>query len=280
MKLLSLHQAPTRQQAMFFRHSWFGTAIALIVSLGVVAAIVKGYSAGKLPFFALLMAGIVSVFIVSMAASMLRRAFQPSNWILAFGPDRLWVKYRSYLNSHFPPDDLQIIELRFDEIESVGLIRRKEVAPGSRKGKQIQFFKYLEFVLRQPFGSVLSDALQAERSVKDNKNRKIRLRYGDYPVLVKEENAFRVRVNSIRPGWKGLLSELQRNGIIIAPEKRETEDYTIPLEDKRRVEDQLIALAERGRTLTAVKLARRHYGMNLTEAKRFIDELSTRRKET
>ena len=276
MKLLSLPQAPTRQQAMFFRSGRLGPAAFFLFSLAIMGALIYGYAVGDIPFVLMLVFVLGSLIFLPISLSMLVRSFQATNWLFALGPDRLWIKYRSYLNSHFPPDDLQIIEWRYDEIGSVGLVRRKEITLGSRNRTQVQFYKHLEFTLHRPFGRELPNALLAELNAKDCPNRRIRSKAGDYPVQVKGENTFRMRVNSIRPGWKTALREIEKNGITVAPEKREAEDYTTPLEDKRQMEDQLIALAEQGKTIAAVKLARRRYGMGLTEAKKFIDELSAR----
>lgn len=276
MKLLPLPQAPTRQQAMFFRSSRLGPAVFFLFSLATMGAIIYAYAVGGISFVLMLVLLFGSLIFPLISSNMLVRSFQATNWLLALGPDRLWIKYRSYLNSHFPPDDLQIIELRYDELESVGLIRRKEITPGSRNGTQVQYYRHLEFALRQPFGNELPEALLAERNTKGSPGRRTSSRSLDYPVQVKGENTIRMRVNGIRPGWKTALREIEKTGITLAPEKREIEDYTVLLEDKRQMEDQLIVLVEQGKTIAAVKLARRRYGMTLTEAKNFIDGLSSR----
>lgn len=276
MKLLPLPQAPTRQQAMFFRSSRLGPVVFFLFSLAVIAAVIFAYAVGGIPFVFVLIFVPFSLIFPLISSNMVVRSFQTTNWLLALGPDRLWIKYRSYLNSHFPPDDLQIIELRYDEIESVGLIRRKEIMPGSRNRTQVQYCRHLEFALCRPFGNELPEALLAERNTKGSPGRRTSSRSLDYPVQAKGENTIRMRVNGIRPGCKTALREFEKNGINLAPEKREIEDYTELLEDKRQMEDQLIVLVEQGKTLAAVKLARRRYGMTLAEAKQFIDELSSR----
>lgn len=276
MKLLSLPQAPTRLQAIFFRSSRLGPAVLLLFSLAVIGAAVYSYSTGKAPLVVMLIIDFAGLLFTLFSLGMLVRSFQTTNWLLALGSDRLWIKYRSYLNSHFPPDDLQIIELPYAEIESVCLIRRKEIVYGSRNRTQTRFFKHLDVVLHQPFGSQLPEALLAERNAKAPLKRGCKSRSLDYPVCAKGQNIIRVRINDIRPGWKRALSELEHNGVSVTPEKRESEDFTQPLEDKRQMEDQLIRLVEQGRTIAAVKLARQRYGMGLSEAKQFIDELSAR----
>lgn len=276
MKLLPLPQAPTRLQAMFFRTSRLGSAVFFLFSAAIIAVIIHAYAAGNIPFVFMLIIILACLIFPLISLNMLVRSFQATNWLLALGSDRFWIKYRSYLNSHFPPDDLQIIELRYDEIESITLIRRKEITPGSRNGTQVQYYRHLEFALRRPFGNELPEALLAERNTKGSPDCRTSSRSLDYPVQVKGENTLRIRVNGLRPRWKTALREFEKNGVSIAPEKREAEDYTELLEDKRQMEDQLIVLVEQGKTLAAVKLARRRYGMNLTQANKFIDELSSR----
>jgi hypothetical protein len=213
---------------------------------------------------------------VFLFAQNLYKAIINTNWLLAIASDRIWIKYRSYLNCHLPADDLQIIEFPFSEIESVCLVDRKEIVPNNRNAKQQQLFWFFEFTLYQPIDERLPNALRSERQLKDSQNRIIRYKNDDYPVRVSGDYSFRVRVNELRPRWKKALRELEHNGVTIAPEKREIEDYTVLLEDKRQMEDQLIVLVEQGKTIAAVKLACRRYGMTLTEAKNFIDGLSSR----
>lgn len=276
MKLLSLHQSPTRQQAMFFRHSWFGAAVVLIAVLGVAAAMIKGYTSGKVPLVALLAVGLGGVLAVLLTTSMLRRAFQPTNWLFALGPDRLWIKYRSYLKSHFPAEDFQIVEFRYDEIESVGLIRRVEKVPGQKGRTTTKFSRHLEIVAHHPFGVELSEALQLERSKKDSTASRIKSQSAHYPVQLKDDKTLRMCVTDIRPGQKTALGELKIHRIAVVAEKRESDDFTKPLKDKQEMEGRIVALVEKGDTVSAVHLVRQHYGMGLTEAKQFIDELSAR----
>lgn len=276
MKLLSLPQAPAQQQAAFFRHSWLGVAVVHLGLIALAGLMLYQYAIGEIPLGIMLVFVLASCFFMLFIFGVLVRSFKPTNWLLAVGIDRLWIKYRSYLNSHFPPDDLQVIELPYAEIESVGLIRRKEIVLGSKNRQQIQFSKHLEFTLRQPFGQELPEALQAERNAKDRSAKRIKSKASHYPVQVKGDKVFRVCISGIRPGWKRALRELETNGVVVACEKREAEDYTKPLSDKRQMEDQLIQLIEQGKTLAAVKLARQRYGMGLTEAKQFIDELGSR----
>lgn len=275
MKLLSLPQAPTRQQATFYCHSWIGAAVLQLGMMAFAGVMVYKYAVGKVPLLIMLLFVSTLLFFMLLPVGSLRRSFQSTNWLLAVGLDRLWIKYRSYLNSHFPPEDLQIVELLFSEIKSVCLVRQKEityVGPGNKS--RTQFAKYLEFILYEPFSPELPAALQAERNVKDNPDKKIRYRSLDYPLQTKGNNSFRVCMSGIRPGWKAVLRNLETNGITITPERRETLDYTLPLEDKKQMDDQLINLVEQGKTLAAVKLARRRYGMGLTDARQFVKELS------
>lgn len=276
MKLLSLPQAPTRQQAMFFRNSYLGPVIISCFFLLFAILMIYQYAIGKMPLMLMVVFAAGALLFMMIVTTILLRSLKSTNWLLALGPDRLWIKYRSYLNSHFPPEDLQIIELRYDAIEFVGLIRRKEILPGQKNGTVTKYSKHLDFVLRQSFDDVLPEALLSERNARAPQRKGIRSKSLDYPVRDKEGRIVRVRISGCRPGWKAALQELARNGVALSPDQRETEDYTLSVEDRRQIDDRLIQLVEQGNTIAAVKLACRHYDMGLAEAREFVHELGHR----
>lgn len=275
MNLLSLSQAPTGQQAKFFRHGWVMPAVVIFGLVAFAVLIICEYAAGRAPKLILIFVPGFLLFLWLFTETLLC-AFKPTNWLFALGLDRLWIKYRSYLNSHLPQEDLQVIELPYAEIESVCLIRRKEISCGNKGGKRIQFLKYLEFTLRELLEQSFSDALQAEREAKDCSMRRVRGKSGDYPVRINGDRTFRVHVNFIHPNPRKVLKELEINGVTVLLDKREVQDFTKSVSDKRQMEDHLIELVEQGKTIAAIKIARQRYGMGLAEAKQFIDGLSSR----
>ena len=89
MKLLSLPQAPTRQQAMFFRSGRLGPAAFFLFSLAIMGALIYGYAVGDIPFVLMLVFVLGSLIFLPISLSMLVRSFQATNWLFALGPDRL-----------------------------------------------------------------------------------------------------------------------------------------------------------------------------------------------
>ncbi len=267
MKVLTLAESPTRMQAMFFRNGRLGNIIGFVLSLAAMTLIIYGYYYKGMPLpIMLLAAGFIALF-VWLSLSSLFKSFLPTNWILAFGTNALWIKYRSYLNTHLASEDPQLILLSFSKIESAAYIRRTEHTMGSGNAVRTTSYRFLDLTLRQPVGQEVKDAVKAEKK---------KQRWQACPLTIISPATLRIGIKGIWPGRKKLLEQLAFQGILLLPEKREVEDYTKPVADKRKMEEQILSLAEQGRKIDAIKLARVRYGMDLKEAKQFVDELSGR----
>lgn len=266
MKILLFSQGPTRIQAMFFRNARLPYAIGLALSVLAFAAMVWGYTHDKLSFIILLFA-VLPAFLIWLLSYTLYKACLPTNWILAIGTDMLWIKYRSYLNSHLASEDPQLVTVCFSEIESAADVIRTEHTRKSGNNRRTTSYRFLDLTLHQPISGELKEALKAERQ---------KQRWQACPLSVTGPAVLRINIRGMHPGCKHLLQQLAQNGITITPQKREFEDFTKPVSDKKQLEEQILGLAERGHKIEAVELARQRYGMNLTEAKQFVDELSVR----
>lgn len=74
-------------------------------------------------------------------------------------------------------------------------------------------------------------------------------------------------------GVKKVVSLLSRQGIAVGEKRREVIDLTLRKGDTDKIEDKIVQLIERGNMIAAVKLVRRTYNYNLTEAKEFVEGL-------
>ena len=77
----------------------------------------------------------------------------------------------------------------------------------------------------------------------------------------------------VTPGIKKALVKLKEEGIRIETLQKEVIDLTCDRTNPKRMEDNILHLAERGNLLAATKLARQAYGLSLTEAKVFVEDL-------
>jgi hypothetical protein len=97
--------------------------------------------------------------------------------------------------------------------------------------------------------------------------------YRDYPVLMQSPPFLRIEWRVV-PRASVFLEGL-RSRVDIAPPVTISEDFTnlqgLPREQQ---EQRLRDLNQRGHTIDAVYMARRLYGLDLTQATRFVKELS------
>ena len=204
-----------------------------------------------------------------------KNSLTSANWLLAYDLQDLYIKYRSYMNSDLPEEDLQVIKLDYDEIASACKVKRTETIPSRTGGSTTQFLTYIDLILKQPVRQELRDALVYEhKAVSRSKGPfKATSKVHHYPLGINGDNILRIDFGSVIPSATKALELLERYNVAITETKKEKVDYTISYTDRKKMEEQIIDLAQRGKIIPAVKVARRAYGMSTTDAKKFVDEL-------
>jgi len=276
MKLLTLEQTPNRFGGTVFRTNPLGPIVWLILVGMLTTAWVVAWRQGGLPLWALIPIEVLMTLFLLMAFKMVVRSFTSTNWLMVFAPEQVLLKFRSYLNAHMSPGDLQTISLALDEIRSIRKTRRKETTIGMRNRKTLSFYTFLDVAFNNPVPPQIVDAIAAERRAKHVRKTwygSTSGKFGDYPVSVLDPNTLRITFNSIRPSIKHALQWFRWQGIEEAPLNKESVDFTRGLADKARTDEKILHLASSGKTIDAVGLARRACNMSLTEAKKFVDEL-------
>lgn len=276
MKILTLDEAGVRFGGKVFRTSVFGTIVLFVVFAGAGVGLFAGYWKGELPIWAMIVFEPILALISLMIFGVIRKGFKSTNWLMVLSPDEVVIKYRSYLNCHMPINDRQVIVLDLDEIVAVRRVKRKEITLGQNNHTQTRYLKFLEIMLAEGLGEEVKEALTSERQAeRDYKNEtgKTTTKFRDYPISVKDDNILRVKMNSVRPGVKDASWWFGANGIELLEEISEEEDFTVTLEDKRQMDDKILTLAMSGQKIGAIKLAKRAYGMGLSEAKEFVEGL-------
>lgn len=189
------------------------------------------------------------------------------NWRLRAAPDRIAVNFRSYQNAHFPQSP-HVVLLPRTAIRAVRPFRQKVEAPFGR-GVRRYTVEALEIVLRRESLPEIEAALQEESRRMGRGLLGVRSRSNHAPVRV-DGNVLRVYWRSphdaLTPGLDEALGQLARWYPTQAPGLAE------PLDP----EAQLLELARAGDRMGAVHLASRLYGLDLTKAKQFVDELAGR----
>lgn len=204
--------------------------------------------------------------IAKMALRLFYASRRPECWQLRWSPEALYIRFRAYHNYRFPADTPSIVELDRREIKWIHPRRRDLNAPNTEGTWSLWFtVRHLEFALRRTDATPLADALGAEAQQRDHK----RSRFNHYPVTL-HDDAIHVELRSP----KKALAALSR----YYPTTLGVEAPSIAFEDMTRAEkeDHILALAQSGNTIAAVKAARAVYGCDLTTAKNLVDGLSGR----
>ena len=110
------------------------------------------------------MAGSAALFAFWSLATF-RRTLHPANWLLRVSGERLWIKFRSYLNDQFPADEVQIVQLGRAEVAWVKPVKVRTTVTNRQVGAvdTTTWLKYLEIGLVACDTTALRECLQRER---------------------------------------------------------------------------------------------------------------------
>ncbi len=275
-----VHKIEATGRHTTFKQSILAHAIALLVFSGLAVGFICWHHFGDFPVgVALFACGFMGLFAL-FAFSLFKKALAPSNWLFILEPDRISIKFRSYLNAHFPETDPQVIQMSLREIESARITKQRITQYGFSVRRQTSYHTFLDLNLGQQDLSDLKEILKQERNMKaplTGRFVKSGTKYHHYPVSVVGDHTIRIELRSprdrIQPHYTKAFALLSERGIKIHPLSKEIHDMTLTASDKTQVEDRILFLAQRGNVMAATKLARQAFGMNLTDAKNFVEEL-------
>ena len=282
MQLYKLENVHLAVQDRIFKESGLVQFLAGLICIGVGIGISLGYKYGKLPFYVFVLSGILPLLFSIMCFRYCAKAMAPTNWLLAIGPDRIFIKFRSYLNPYLPADDPQVVSLSFSEIEAAQITKEKiKYYKSQGNSKTSEYLTYLDLHLKADNLQSLQERLKYERSVKkyrDSGIYKTGIKAHHYPVSVPESKMIRIQWRGsgsyIVPSIKKAADLLARQNIIIKPVQRQTRDYTKKtIQDGARADDKILELAERGKIFAAIRLTKQVYDYDTTEARQFVESL-------
>lgn len=241
----------------------------VIITL-IFAAISIGLWFTPLPDLVKAVVSVLLALFTLLLIKMTIRSFGVQNWLLRYGQRGLSVKFRTFLNAHFPQSDPVIVSFDYKEIAWVRRTRERRIDRDSESTTYSRF-TYLDLGLKNVALAELERMLADERRRKAP-GRFVRTRHNHAPVRLIEDNVLRLDWSSIKPSIHKTLEVLTR----FAPRKPDhefTNDMTIDPVSRAEAEARILELAQSGDKFTAVKLARKHYGYSLTEARNFVDGL-------
>ena len=261
-----------------FRYSRNNAAlVAGLVFGGGLALVAVGRLQGN-PF-AYYIAALLFVFLWIYQAMVVAR-FRSTNWLVRVTDHGLYIKFRSYLNHHFPERDATVVFVPFREMRLTKLVRElQEVPDTDGRGTTTRRRTVIEIELKDDSPEI-GRALSAERSAEAPKSGHWygigAGRYRHYPVRMPSPRVIAVEWG-VMPGAPVFLSVMAVHTPVEAAET--TRDYTaLGVLKQHEQESRLLELTESGQLMDAVRLARSLYGYDLVQAQRFIEGLSGRAK--
>ncbi len=279
MKLKRLQDVDHLTMSRIFKQSLIVNFIVCLFCLGCISGAIYGYCSGDLPLLFFILLCFFLAFFAVICLNLLRKSSGSANWLVSVRQDRLLIKFRSYLNSHFPASDLQVIQLDPEEIKSACITKQILVSPGKNNGKTQSYHTFLDLNLYEQDMALLVEQLRYERRLKKPPEGKSHITSCHNPVSVVNGHTIRIEWRSPRdfivPGVRKALLELEKLDIVIGPQQKEKIDLTVDkAEEKAKSDDKIINLIERGNVMAAIRLTRQTYGLSLTDAKKFVDDLS------
>jgi len=243
---------------------------ALLVACIVLVATPQGRRAWVAYYLAA-----VTVAGLFMFRRYIRARFLPSNWLVRMTDRGVFIQLRSYLNWHFPNDDLTVAFVPFSEIESVGLIRERRTVLQTDDDVVVRRRKLVEFKLRadtRAVARVLADELLTEPPREETWYGSTGTKFKHYPVTLASPSQLRL-VWEVVPEAEAFLRALPAH-LVRQWSTEESHNYAaLDRLSRSEQEDRLLELASTGEDIEATALARRLYGYSLTEARQFIASL-------
>jgi hypothetical protein len=271
MKILCDRDVAAAPGLRFYRETSWSGLIAGVVMLGiVVGAAVFLYAEGALrPVWAIL-AFLLWATVMALPTWLFLRTFRASlrddSWRLAWAPDELYLRFRSFQNHRFDPTTPTVVAIPRREVawirpHSQTLETRDDDGDWNGRYK----VKGIQIGLRPEANTAaLADALKEEAARRSPRG----ARFNHYPVTLGTDSILRVEMR--RPG--PLLKDLRLYYTIAA-------ENAVPFtrfEDMTRAEKEshILDLVLAGRQIDAVKAARDVYGCDLAAAKTLVDGLA------
>ena len=134
MRLMRLSDVPRTERDHVFRYSQVRAATFSLAAFGTVAFLLC-LAWTRHSGLAAYLAAVIVLGMIVMRRFILAR-FLPSNWLVRMSDGGLFVQFRSYLNSHFPADDLTVVFIPHSEVRSARRVtERRNRAFGPLRAK-------------------------------------------------------------------------------------------------------------------------------------------------
>lgn len=208
MKFLPERDLPVCRDTVIFRENPYPKIVAVVVFLGLIAAVGKPWTLGEIPTaFFTIWTGIFLLFTLSFVRQ-IAIGFSRKNWILAMCSDGVFLK------PHIRPagSDDELVFIPYSEIDRVGLEKERVLtAKGDSETATTRLF--LKVILSGDDVGKLRDVLSTEPEAE--------LRFLNYMRgPEKLRIGWRTPTYGLRPGIRKALSLFQRYGVAVDDDER------------------------------------------------------------
>ena len=94
----------------------------------------------------------VVLFFIFIFRKMIAARFQPANWLARLTYDGMFIKFRSYLNAHFPDQEPTVVFIPYSEIRSArSIVEKQEVPDRDDSGQPTTTMKTQTLMDRRPW---------------------------------------------------------------------------------------------------------------------------------
>jgi hypothetical protein len=254
--------------------------VALVFGFGIIGAALM-VVLNRPPVFGPVFGSVWLVLLLLFSRVAVAR-FGPDAWLVRTSMDGLYLNFRSYLAKGYPTDQPTVVFIAYNEISSAQIVKDHTRVP--RLGGDTQqevYHTYVDLRLTDDT-SELKEAVDRENSQRAPLIKKwgitSRTSFDHHPVHFTGD--------VLRIDW-GVVPSAHRfekalgTRVRFEPLRKELHDLTnLHNEDRTKQESALIDLVTAGRTMDAIKLARKLYKYDLAQAKEFVSDLRGSKEET
>jgi len=281
MQLLKLSDVQLTPDSRIFKESVLVHFIATLIFTAAMIGVYFWYRSGELPLYLFILVGGFLLLFLMISFHSFKKALAGTNWLFAVGPDRVLIKFRSFLNANLPEDDPQVISLSLAEIESAQITKLRLCYPGSENKTTTEFQKYLDLFVNADNLQHLKERLKYEHTAKVTIQTRIGKKSSKshhYPVSVVDDKVIRILWKSpsshVKPGIDKVVNLLDHQRVKINPTQSLVNNYTKgAIKEGANADEKILELVRQGKSIAARRLTQQVYDYDMKQAREHIDNL-------
>jgi len=280
MRLMRPAEVPVTDSDQLFVYSRRQAIVATML-FTVVTGVVAYLLWLKEPWPSYLLLAVMLLFAL-ISKRLVTARFKPENWLMRLTNDGMYIKFRSYLNGHFPDQDATVVYFSHSEIRSAYYIVEKQEVPDrddhNRPATTTKTNKLVELELVGDTSPLVEALLRERHYAVDGQSLPLEIttRYHHLPVRLPSADKLQIEW-AVVPKAQNLLDALTRHTLVRPTEQSAKDFVNIDALSRAEQETRLFELAESGDKIGAIVMARRLHGYDLSQAKEFVEGLATKR---